>query len=210
MAINEKYLDNIQSVITRHNNNSFTIKGWTITISMAIFALSGTVNEPFFALMPIVPIIIFWRLDSFYLANERCFICLYNAAINEYSLKVKNSELQNVKKVRFDIDKEVDNDQNDQFIFRTKEYSMDINIFKKIRRNNWKNTFRSTTIYWFYLLLIFFSFIIFLGFNIFLEKPKYSFSVLSKKQQNENFVIEKIVTQSTVDYNFFNINQNNK
>src|SRR5574344_197438 len=93
MEINEKHLDHIQAIISRHNSNSFMIKGWTITICTAILAIAGTWKEPLLSLIALVPITVFWILDSFYLANERCFVSLYNAAINGYKLKVKNKKL---------------------------------------------------------------------------------------------------------------------
>ncbi len=41
-----KHLEFIQGVINRHNSNSFMIKGWTITITAALYALAGTLKEP--------------------------------------------------------------------------------------------------------------------------------------------------------------------
>ena len=36
-----KYLEFIQQTITRMANNSFLLKGWTVTLSAAIFALAA-------------------------------------------------------------------------------------------------------------------------------------------------------------------------
>ncbi|MCH7515305.1 MAG: hypothetical protein IH947_15395, partial [Bacteroidetes bacterium] len=96
-------MDHIQAVITRHNSNSFMIKGWAIAICTAVLAFAGTLKEPVLALIALLPVVVFWALDSLYLANERCFISLYNAAINGYSLKVKNKNLLKKHRVQTDL-----------------------------------------------------------------------------------------------------------
>ena len=98
--INEKHLDHIQAVITRHNGNSFMIKGWAITICTVVLTVAGTWKEPVIALVALVPTFVFWVLDSFYLANERCFVSLYSAAINDYEVRVKNKDLLTKEQVK--------------------------------------------------------------------------------------------------------------
>tara|TARA_R110002072_G_scaffold16048_1_gene63416 strand:- start:587 stop:1231 length:645 start_codon:yes stop_codon:yes gene_type:complete len=167
MAVNEKYLDHLQSVITRHNSNSFMIKGWTITICTAVFALSGTWKEPIVALVALVPISVFWVLDSLYLANERCFVSLYTAAINEYSLKVKNKEL-----IKEHQEKSEDGEvyPETELEINSSQYSMNIMPFRKISRNNWQDVFKSNTIAWFYIMLSTFSIALFIGLLL-IKKP---------------------------------------
>lgn len=167
MAVNEKYLDHIQGVITRHNYNSFMIKSWTITICTAILALAGTWKEPTIALIALVPVIVFWFLDSFYLANERCFVSLYNAAINNYALIVKNKKLlkkhmEKSEDGKINLEKEVE--------IKSSEYSLNFLPFKIIARNNWGNVFKSKTIAWFYLMLGGFSILLFVGLLL-INKP---------------------------------------
>ncbi len=205
MPTNEKYLDHIQSVITRHNSNSFTIKGWTITICTAVFALAGTLKEPYIALIALVPIIVFWRLDSFYLANERCFISLYNAAINDYCLKVKNNQLLKRHQVKTEIEegkfkiepeKEVD--------FKTSLFSMNFHPFKQIARNNWQNTFKSSTILWFYFLLICFSIALFLGLSIFLKPSQSEPLKISTKIESDSLLIKTDKRQTIINNIYIN------
>ena len=167
MAVNEKYLDHIQAVITRHNSNSFMIKGWTITICAAIFALAETWKEPILALVALVPITVLWILDSFYLANERCFLSLYTAAIQNYTLKVKNDKLlkehqEKSEDGKVQPEKEVE--------IKSAEYSMNFMPFRKIARNNWQDVFSSRTIAWFYIMLTAFSVALFIGLLI-INKP---------------------------------------
>jgi hypothetical protein len=167
MAVNEKYLDHIQAVITRHNSNSFMIKGWTITICTAIFALAGTWKEPILALVALVPITVLWLLDSFYLANERCFVSLYTAAINTYSLKVKNEKLLKEHQEKSE-DGQVHPEREVEI--KSAEYSMNFMPFRKIARNNWQDVFKSRTIAWFYIMLTAFSIALFVGLII-INKP---------------------------------------
>lgn len=167
MAVKEKHLDHLQAVITRHNSNSFLIKGWTITICTAVFTIAGTWKEPILALVALVPVTVLWILDSFYLANERCFVSLYTAAINNYSLKVKNKQLLEKHREasedgKIDPEKEVE--------IKSVEYSMNFMPFRKIARNNWQDVIKSRTIVWFYLMLTGFAFALFFGLLI-LNKP---------------------------------------
>lgn len=66
-----KHLEMIESVIERMGQNSFALKGWTMSLIVAICAFSAAGTERKFALVAIVPIIVFWFLDSCYLQKER-------------------------------------------------------------------------------------------------------------------------------------------
>ena len=76
-----RHIEMIESVIVRMGQNSFAIKGWTMTLIVAICGLSAVGAEKRFAFLAIVPILVFWVLDSFYLQRERNFRELYNRAI---------------------------------------------------------------------------------------------------------------------------------
>ncbi len=200
MAIKEKHLEIIQGVITRHNSNSFLIKGWTITIVSAIFAIAGTLKEPFLTLIPLIPILIFWYLDSFYLANERCFISLYNCAINGYTLKVKNKELLKDKQIAKDKTSskpEFDPEQESELTID--QFSMNYTTFQAIERNNIRSSFRSVTIRRFYIALIIFSFLLFscmLIFNI--EKSSQPIKVITQIE-NESLNIKSQTPQTFIN-----------
>lgn len=75
-----KYLDFLQAAIARMGGHSFAIKGWCITVSTAILA-AGTKdgNESFFA-VGLLPVLLFWGLDSYFLTLERGFRSLFRAA----------------------------------------------------------------------------------------------------------------------------------
>lgn len=77
-----EHLKMIQEIIVRMNTNSFQIKGWAISVVSALLALyvnSGTVDYIFIA---IIPTMIFWLLDAYYLQQERKYRALYNDIIN--------------------------------------------------------------------------------------------------------------------------------
>jgi ribosomal protein L23 len=152
--INDKHLEFIQGVINRHNSNSFRIKGWAITITAAIFALTGTIKEPFLCFIALGPTIMFWVLDSMFLANERSFVSLYSCVANGNKLKVKKDDLKK------DIQKAIEGDFKE---YTVKPYSMNFVQFKELKRNNWTNVFLSYTIRWFYIALTVLTIVTFLG-----------------------------------------------
>jgi hypothetical protein len=81
-----KHLEFIQNIITRMNTNSFQIKGMSVTIIAALLALYAGSNKPLFLIVPLIPTILFWFLDSYYLQQERKFRGIYNdivKSINE-------------------------------------------------------------------------------------------------------------------------------
>lgn len=80
-----KEIDLIQGVITRMASNSFLLKGWTVTIIVAVLALTKDTivanNFTYFALTLLIPLCVFWYLDAFFLHKEKCYRELYNWVI---------------------------------------------------------------------------------------------------------------------------------
>jgi len=74
-----KHLEFIQSAIDRMANNSFLLKGWTVTLVGALFALTFNEMDPLYLVISLVVLCLFWRLDSYYLSRERLFIKLYES-----------------------------------------------------------------------------------------------------------------------------------
>jgi hypothetical protein len=72
-----KHLEFIQSVITRMNTNSFLIKGWSVTLVAAIFALAAKDANIRYAIIAYVPVIVFWLLDGFFISQEKQYRELY-------------------------------------------------------------------------------------------------------------------------------------
>lgn len=73
-----KHLEFIQNAINRMANNSFIIKGWYITLAVALIALleKKDINKCYIA-FSFLPLLFFWFLDAFYLKTERQYRKLY-------------------------------------------------------------------------------------------------------------------------------------
>lgn len=67
----------MQNVITRMNSNSFLIKGWTITLVSALFALAAKDANVNYVLVSYISLPAFWVLDGFYISQERQYRDLY-------------------------------------------------------------------------------------------------------------------------------------
>ncbi|MDP2672311.1 MAG: hypothetical protein Q8O84_00670 [Nanoarchaeota archaeon] len=86
-----EHLDYIQNVINRMSNNSFLIKGWTITFISLLFILSVNKSSNWFLFLSLLPLSCFWGLDAYYLRQERLFRKLYDAVRqgkNNYSFSM--------------------------------------------------------------------------------------------------------------------------
>lgn len=73
-----KHMEMIQNTISRMASNSFSLKGWAVTLVAGIFALSSKDAEKAYFLVAYVPIVAFWGLDAYYLYQERLFRALYD------------------------------------------------------------------------------------------------------------------------------------
>lgn len=73
-----KHLEFLQGAINRMAGNLFLLKGWTVTLIAALFALSAKDANQAFALIAYFPLFVFWTLDGFFLSQERCFRALYD------------------------------------------------------------------------------------------------------------------------------------
>jgi hypothetical protein len=82
-----KHLEFIQDIINRMAKNSFLLKGWTVTIVAAFFALSAQNLDIKFVILAIFPVVTFWILDAFYLRQERLFRALYNDVRKETGIQ---------------------------------------------------------------------------------------------------------------------------
>lgn len=80
-----KEIDLIQGVINRMANNSFLLKGWLISLIAVILALTKdtllTSDIKYLSTILILPVIVFWYLDAFFLHKEKCYRKLYEWVI---------------------------------------------------------------------------------------------------------------------------------
>lgn len=73
-----KHLDFVQAAINRMASNLFLLKGWSITLIAALFALAAKDSNKFYVLIAYFPLFIFWSLDGYFLSQERKFRALYD------------------------------------------------------------------------------------------------------------------------------------
>lgn len=86
-----KHLEFIQDAITRMNANSFQMKSWMLVIVTALLGSYANTKNHNFVLLAILPTLIFWVLDTYYLQQERKFRGIYNdvAGISEKPSEIK-------------------------------------------------------------------------------------------------------------------------
>ena len=66
------YLQMMQDNITRMATNSANAKTWLVTIVAALLAVVGNIVDfEYWTLLALVPILVFWYLDAYYLNLER-------------------------------------------------------------------------------------------------------------------------------------------
>lgn len=68
-----RYMEMIQGAITRMGTNSFSLKGWTVTLVAAIVTLANSYGS-----IALVVVIVFWFLDTYYLQLARKYRALYD------------------------------------------------------------------------------------------------------------------------------------
>lgn len=73
-----KHLEFIQQAINRMASNLFLLKGWTVTLIAAMFALAAKESRDLYFLLAYFPTLMFWMLDGYFLAQERRFRSLYD------------------------------------------------------------------------------------------------------------------------------------
>ena len=83
-----KRLEFIQAIISRMANNSFLLRGWVVTLVVALFALEKSSSNGRFLFIANYPILIFWLLDGYFLSQERLFRALYDTVRNYPLIKL--------------------------------------------------------------------------------------------------------------------------
>ena len=78
MSNKQTHLGLIQGVINRLSQNSFLLKGWSVVLISALFALAAKDSKMLFLYLAYFPAIAFWCLDGYFLRQERLFRKLYD------------------------------------------------------------------------------------------------------------------------------------
>lgn len=74
----QAHLEMIQGVVNRLSHNSFLLKGWSVVLISALFALAASSSKTYFIYLAYFPLIAFWVLDGYFLWQERLFRALYD------------------------------------------------------------------------------------------------------------------------------------
>lgn len=82
MSSKHTHLEMIQGVVNRLSHNSFLLKGWSVVLVSAMFALAAGDTEILFVYLAYFPAITFWGLDGYFLHHERLFRKLYDQVRN--------------------------------------------------------------------------------------------------------------------------------
>jgi len=86
----QSHLSITQSVIQRMASNSASCKGWCIALVSAVLVIVADKGKPDYALIALVPAVLFLVLDVYYLGLERAFRKSYNEFID----KLHSGEIQ--------------------------------------------------------------------------------------------------------------------
>jgi len=68
----------IQNIVSRLSQNSYLLKGWSVLLISAMFALAANDTEILFIYLAYFPAICFWVLDGYFLHQERMYRKLYD------------------------------------------------------------------------------------------------------------------------------------
>lgn len=79
-----KEIDLIQSCINRMSQNSFSCKGWCLTLIAGVFALvPANIGKWYICVVMLCVDMCFWYLDSFYLLQEKLYRDKYEWVIQK-------------------------------------------------------------------------------------------------------------------------------
>lgn len=78
-----EHLSLLQGVINRMAANSSSCKTWCISIVAAILLVVARADTTDYALLALIPALLFFYLDAYYLAHERAFREVYSAFVQK-------------------------------------------------------------------------------------------------------------------------------
>lgn len=83
-----EHLKLIQGAIDRMARASFLLKGWTVTVVVAILGFAANTSNLGLSLIALFPAFAFWGLDAYYLRQERLFRRLYDEVLSKTGLSI--------------------------------------------------------------------------------------------------------------------------
>lgn len=121
-----EYFKMIQNVIERMARNSFLLKGWLVTILVAVVVLKLTDYNAYVSGVMLAASVMFWIMDSYYLQQERLFRMLWTAKVELFKPNFQDDV------GLFDLD--VKSFQNDPIIFKGRLGKSNSNKVSRIPR----------------------------------------------------------------------------
>lgn len=119
-----QYLQMMQENITRMAGNSANAKTWLVTIVTGFFAIGCSIKDfDWWLLLAIIPIIVFWYIDAYYLCLERALRNREQKYINLMNSLdcTKGNSTEEKRKALFDFRPLfMDNEDNNAKLKRTK------------------------------------------------------------------------------------------
>lgn len=94
------HLQMIQGIINRMGGNLFFLKGWAVTLIVALFTASISFTENMYLQLTLAGVIVFfWCFDAYFLALERCYRDLYDIVRSKNEIDVDFSmDVSDLKK----------------------------------------------------------------------------------------------------------------
>lgn len=94
----QAHLEIMQQVIQRMASNSESSKAWCITLVSAILVIVVDKGKPNYVWITIIPTVLFFILDSYYLSLEKGFRDSYNSFVSKiHAKKIEITDLFVVK-----------------------------------------------------------------------------------------------------------------
>jgi hypothetical protein len=97
-----KHLELIQGVIGRMGGNLFTLRGWMITLAVALSVAFLEVGRNELQIILAIVVLIFWIHDAYFLSLERSYRCLYDKVRklkeDDIDFSMDTSEFMNLRK----------------------------------------------------------------------------------------------------------------
>jgi hypothetical protein len=75
---NLKHLEFVEATVNRMSGTSFLLKGWSVTLVCALFALAAKDANNKYIVIVYVPILVCWVIDAYFLSQERMFRALFD------------------------------------------------------------------------------------------------------------------------------------
>lgn len=96
----QSHLNITQAVINRMAANSTSCKAWCITLVSSILVIVADKGKPQFALIALIPTLLFSSLDAYYLSLEKRFRQSYGSFVEKlHSGKLASSDLYYVSPI---------------------------------------------------------------------------------------------------------------